>query len=439
MPDLRVLGPILLLLLLPACSAPPEVEVVQPTRGALRRSFTEQARTRLSQTFLVPMPVDGSLSRVTLREGDKVRAGQVLATVDTVPLASDAEARAARVREMEARLQEQSDLGVEQAQKAQAEARLTSERETRAALEAQEVAARATLGQARTELQRVERLFKEGFVPLQQVEQARLAETTADWQVREARVRTRAQEAVVAAAAHQVEVSARSADRRLRERAALQGQLQAARADLRKATHEVTRAQVKAPISGVVLKRFETGPGHLSAGTRLLELGRLADLEALAEVLTQDALNLRTGMPVTLQAQDGGQDFGGTIKSLEPAGFTKPSSLGVEQQRVDVLIGLASPPPGLGGGYRVQATFVTETRRNALLIPRSAVMQAPNGDWYVFVCEADVLRQRPVRPGLRGDRQIEVLEGVREGESLVALPDSTFHDGGKVKPIQPRP
>jgi HlyD family secretion protein len=189
----------------------------------------------------------------------------------------------------------------------------------------------------------------------------------------------------------------------------------------------------------VVLKRFETGPGHLSAGTRLLELGRLADLEALAEVLTQDVLNLRTGMPVTMQAQDGGQDFGGTIKSLEPAGFTKPSSLGVEQQRVDVLIGLASPPPGLGVGYRVQATFVTETRRNALLIPRSAVMQAPNGDWYVFVCEAEVLRQRPVRPGLMGDRQIEILEGVRDGDSLVAIPDSTFHDGGKVKPVQPRP
>lgn len=167
----------------------------------------------------------------------------------------------------------------------------------------------------------------------------------------------------------------------------------------------------------------------------------MEDLEVLSEVLTQDALNLKPGGPVALQAQDGEPTFPGTIQSLEPAGFTKPSSLGVEQQRVDVVVRPHSAPPRLGVGYRVQATFVTETRKGALLIPRPSLMRTATGEAYVLLCQDGTLHQQAVRPGLMGDARIEILEGLQDGDSLVATPDSTLRDGMKVKPVlvQPRP
>ncbi len=428
-----LLGSLFLLLVQVGCSPPPEVEVLSPVRGDLARTFTEQARTRLSQTFQVPMPVDGRLSRLTVVEGDHVRAGQVLATIDPVPLTTRVDSLSGRVQEYESRVQTQQDLSVEESQRDQAQAHLQAERQTRQALAEQLLSAQAGLQQARTETRRAERLFEQGYIPRQQLEKARLDEVSATHAAREVDGRIRAQDAIIAAAARQVDASTRAAERRLAEGGALTGQLQSARADLRGARHEAAQARLLAPVDGLVLKRLETGPGHFPAGTRILEIGRMQDLEVLAEVLTQDAMTLRPGTPVQLQAWDSGPPFRGTVRLLEPAGFTKPSSLGVEQQRVEVRIRPEAAPPGLGVGYRVQATFVTETRRDALLIPRSCLMQDPGGAWYVFVVEDETLRRRPVRPGLQGDLQIEVLEGLREGELMVAIPDSTFQEGQKIR------
>jgi len=435
-------GSLFLLLVQIGCSPPPEVEVLSPVRGDLARSFTEQARTRLSQTYQVPMPIDGRLSRLTVEEGDSVRTGQVLATVDPVPLTSRVDSLSGRVQEYESRLLTQQDLSVEKSQSQQAQARLQAERQTRQALGEQLLSAQAALRQARTEAERAERLFEQGYVPRQQMEQARLDEVSATHAAREVDGRIRAQDAIVAAAARQVEASTRAAERRLAEGGALTGQLHSARADLRGARHEAAQAQLLAPVDGIVLKRLETGPGHFPSGTRILEIGRMQDLEVVAEVLTQDAMTLKPGTPVELQAWDSGAPFRGTVRMLEPAGFTKPSSLGVEQQRVEVRIRPEAAPPELGVGYRVQATFVTETRRDVLLVPRSCLMQDPGGWWYAFVVEQDTLRRRRVRPGLQGDLQIEVLEGLREGEEVVAIPDSTFQEGQKIqmKPVaQPSP
>ena len=439
MSSLRLLGGLLLGLALAGCSAPPEVQVLQPGRGDLSRSFTEQARTRLVRTFLVPMPVDGRLSTVAVREGDAVAAGQVLATVDPVPLDAQVQQEGARVRELQARLRLQQDLSVEASENSRAEARWRAEEETARALTSESVSAGYSLGQARTDRERVEKLFAQGYVPLQQVEEARLRETTEAKRVQTAGFRVRAQEAVVREAARQVRTTADLVERRKKEQEALRDQVEAARAGLARASHEAGQARLKAPVSGLVLKRFETGPGFFPAGTKLLEIGRLEDLEVVAEVLTQDALNLRPGMPVELQARDGGKLFAGTIRLVEPAGFTKPSSLGVEQQRVDVLIRLAAPPKGLGVGYRVQARFVTGARQGVLLVPRSSLMQDSDGNWYVFVVDQEKLKRRSVRTGLLGDQQVEILEGLEGQETLVAIPDSTTREGQRIRPLRSAP
>lgn len=434
---LQAVGGLAVLLALAGCASPPEVETLTPTRGDLQVSFTEQARTRLSRTWLVPMPVDGRLSRVAVEEGDPVRAGQVLATVDRIPLSTRVAAGTSRVEELQARLRASQDLGVEAAQAAEARARLESERQDRAAQATEVARAEARLAQEERELARQQQLFDAGYVSRQVLEEARLRQTTARQAVLEARARLRAQEASQEAAARQVETATRTGERRLQEAEALQGQLRSARAELRGTSHEAEQARVEAPVAGLVLKRFEAGPGFFPAGTRLLEIGRREDLEAVAEVLTQDALALHPGMPVLLQARDGDAPFQGSVRSLDPAGFTKPSTLGVEQQRVLVRLRLEKPPADLGIGYRVAATFVTRTRHDVLQVPRFSLMQEADGGWSVMAIESGVLRRRPVRTGLLGDQQVEVLEGVREGETLVALPDTTLQDGQRVRPVAP--
>lgn len=423
-----------LLLALPGCSGPTQLEVLRPTRGDLERSFTEQARTRLTRTFPVTMPVAGHLSRVTVKEGDAVRAGQILATVDLVPLDARVAAAAADVGEFQARTDLQRDTRLEEAQRSSAVAQARAEAEVGRALRAQVRSAEADLRNAKVEQRRSETLFQKGFVAQQEVDAARLATETAAQRVAELRRRVAAQDAAVAAAERQVSVHAEAAERRRREEEVLSQGEAGAQARLREAAHEAGRAVVKAPVAGVVLRRFEQGPGEFAAGARLLEIGRLQDLEVVADVLTGDALGLKPGMAVSLRARDGDDPFEGVIREIEPAGFTKLSSLGVEQQRVEVVVRLPRPPKGLGEGYRVAATFVTGARRGVLLLPRFAVLQDDKGGFQCFVVEDGRLVRRQVELGLQGDAQLEVVSGVREGDVVVAVPDTTLKEGQRVSP-----
>lgn len=418
------------------CAAPPEVEVLHPVRGDLQRSFTEQARTRLTRTWLVAMPVTGHLSRVAVDEGDAVRAGQRLASVDPVPLQSQIEEASAQVREARARGELQQDVGFEEAQQAQALARVHAERETARALRAQLRTSEARLRDAETDRGRMEGLLAQGFVTRQDTDDARVAAVAAEQRLRELYRLIAAQDAAVAEAERQVAVYRRAAERRRREEEVLEQTEQAALARLRQVEHEADRAAVQAPVSGLVLRRFEQGPGDFAAGTKLLEIGRLEDLEVVAEVLTGDALLLRKGMPVSLLARDGASSFPGLIREIEPAGFTKNSSLGVEQQRVEVMIRVPRPPQGLGVGWRVAATFVTGKRQGVLLLPRFSVLQDELGGYRCFVVEGDRLVRRTLRLGLQGDARLEVLEGVSEADTVVAVPDATLREGERVKPVE---
>lgn len=406
--------------------------MLRPTRGDLERSFTEQARTRLTRTWPVTMPVAGRLSRVEVREGDRVSQGQTLATVDPVPLEARVAAAAAEVGEYRARQDLQRDTGLEEAERAGAVARARAEREAAQALRAQVRTAQAEVANARTRLERAESLYARGFVPRQEVDDARLAAVTAQQRSAELQNRIAGQEAAAAAAERQVAVHEAAAERRLREEPALREGEAGARARLREAAHDADRAVVKAPVTGLVLRRHEQGPGEFAAGAPLLEIGRLQDLEVVADVLTGDAMQLRPGQSVRLQARDGAPPFAGVIRRIEPAGFTKQSSLGVEQQRVEVLVAVPRPPQGLGAGWRVSATFVTGARQGVLLLPRFSVLQDQKGGFHCFVVRDGRLERRALELGLQGDAQVEVVSGLQESEDVVAVPDTTLKPGERV-------
>jgi HlyD family secretion protein len=217
------------------------------------------------------------------------------------------------------------------------------------------------------------------------------------------------------------------------EREVLVEQLVQARARLAKAEHRLSLARVVSPIDGVVLERFEQGDSPLSAGQPLLLLGNLDELEVIAEVLTQDTLRLEPGSEVSLEPAARIEPIPGKVKRIEPAGFTKLSSLGVEQQRVNVIVSLAGPHDHLGVGYRLQARFFTGSKKDALIVPRFSVLQEPEGGFYVLEVQNGRLEKQPVEIGLRSDLELEVTAGVSESDRIVARPDSSLREETKVK------
>jgi HlyD family secretion protein len=167
-----------------------------------------------------------------------------------------------------------------------------------------------------------------------------------------------------------------------------------------------------------------------------LLLGDLKRLEAVADVLSQDALKLKPGDPVKLAPAVGKKPLKAQVKRIEPAGFTKLSSLGVEQQRVNVIVKFLEKSADLGTGYRVQAKFFTGQKSDALLVSRFSVMQSPDGAYYVFKVEDGSLKKQIIKIGLKSDLELEVTDGLTAEDLIVARPDTTMIEGTDIKPIK---
>lgn len=428
---------LLLALLVAGCAQPPEVNVTTPTVGTIVESFTEQAETRLIERFPVTLPVSGRIDRIELEEGDPVREGQVLVGFDAVPVESREAQALQQVAEIEARLQLLRDVSVERAQKAQAAQQVEALRSARQAQQAAAQTARAVYQQALTDLERSQRLFRQDAIPEQQLEEARLAAEQARLALAEQRQRIESQSNEIQAAATRIDQVEAQIQRQLSEQEALRHQLEQARSQLRVARHEVAQSQILSPITGVVLERKEQGPRELPAGTELLVLGRPGQIEVVADVLTQDALKIRPGTPVQLDPGGGAPVLSGTVKRIEPGGFTKLSSLGVEQQRVNVVVGVSDPPAALGVGYELQAQFIVEREEEALMVNRYSVLQERDGTYYVFVVMGGKLKKQPIEIGLRGDQHYQVTAGLEPSTPIVETPDPAYQEGDEVKAVTP--
>jgi HlyD family secretion protein len=418
---------------LAGCGAATEVEVTSPYRGEIQESFTEPARTRLANTYPVTMPVSGRIARIDLEPGDEVKAGQTLVEFDRLPLErAVAEARAF-VAELEARIAVQDDERVEEISLTEAKATAEAAVEAFKVAEAQVRGGKAQLDRALKELKRVEELAEQEAAPQRLLDDARLSAETMQAQMRQYESMREQAKAQLEA----VGLGPRSIEQQLQlkrlAREVFVHQLEQARARLSRAEHDLGLAAIRAPIDGVVLERYEQGDSSLLAGQPLLLLGNLAELEVIADVLTQDALRVAQGSDVVLEPAAGFDTIAGKVDRIEPAGFTKLSSLGVEQQRVNAIVSFNDPHEDLGVGYRLQARFITGSKNDALIVPRFSILQAPDRSFYVFKVVDGRLARQPVKIGLRGDLDMEVTTGLSENDLIVAVPDTTMKDGMKAK------
>ena len=202
------------------------------------------------------------------------------------------------------------------------------------------------------------------------------------------------------------------------------------------------RATLYSPVEGVVLRRHESSERVRPAGEVLLEIGRLEDLEVIAEILTQDVVNITLGDPADVEGPAiGPHPIPGQVARIFPQGFKKVSSLGVEQQRVLVIIKFdpesfakrRKAGRALGADYRMRVKIYTDQKADALKIPRSALFRSTSGTWQAFVVRNGRARKVGLEIGLTNDFKVEVLSGMAAGEQVILAPDSSLNDGQSVE------
>ncbi|MDQ7785211.1 MAG: efflux RND transporter periplasmic adaptor subunit [Desulfomonilaceae bacterium] len=423
------------LLFLSGCGRDP-VQVVNPQRGEIRESFTEPAKTRLENQYPITVPVAGRIRRIDLEPNDKVAKGSVLVRYDPVPFREAVREAKARVAELEASLVVQDDDRLEQTALVEAKSAIAAADEALKASREQVAAERARWVRADKELQRMTALLESQAIPQTKMDDVNLAAETALIEWKQQQFYLSAMKAIVLAVNLGPLYVTRYLDRKNLEREVLVEQLNQAKARLTAVEHDLKLTDVRSPIDGVVLEKYEEGDSTLQAGKPLLLIGNLDDLEVTAEVLTQDAMRISPGSEVLLYPSIGTAPLPAKVKRIDPAGFTKLSSLGVEQQRVNVIVTLNERQEGLGVGYRVQARFFVGSKPDALLVSRFSVMQSPDGSFYVLKVQDGRIRKQPIQIGLRNDLQLEVSGGLTDKDVIVAKPDTTMEEGMRVKPVK---
>ena len=364
---------------------PIAVETAAVARGVFEQTVSDDGRTRVRERYVVSAPLAGRVERIALEAGDPVKQGEMVALLTpTVPAFLDA--RTAR------ELQER--IGAAEAQLARTRA------ETAKAM--------AQRSQARADLDRQAKLATEGFVSATAREQTALALQIAERGLQAAR--------------HGEE--------------AARHELEQTRAALRRYETGVPGAkwEVTSPVDGSVLKVVQKSEGAVALGAPLLELADARSLEAVVDVLSQDAVAIRPGMPARLELGTGVPPLAARVRLVEPAAFTKISALGVEEQRVNVVLDFVEPldrVQTIGDAFRVEAGIVIYRQENALKVPVGALFREGEG-WSVFVAEGGRARKRPVKVPRRNSLEALVEDGLRPGEQVVVYPSDALRDGSRL-------
>jgi HlyD family secretion protein len=349
--------------------SPQLLDTARVTRGAMSVGVTDDGVTRAEEQYVVTAPVSGYLSRIELEAGDRVEKGALIARMTGRP-ASPLDPR--------------------------------SQSELKASLSSAVAAARGaatSLAQARNDLARAEALFVRGFLPKAQLEAAR--------------TRVSAGEAALA-------------------------QTQGEAARLRAALSQPSDRQgggvpVRAPATGSVLSVITESEGMIAEGTPLLSIGDPHRIELVVDLLSREAVRVKSGDRVEVTQWGGAEPLIGHVERVEPFGRLKVSALGIEEQRVNVIVRFddlsKKEAARLGHGYQVDATIVRWSRPDALRVPIGALFRGPDGGWRVFVIAGGRAQERRIEIDHMNDLFGEVRSGLRDGEIVAINPPGSLDDG----------
>lgn len=368
---------------------PVAVEFAEAVRGPLQVTIDEEGETRIRKRFVISAPVAGRISRIDREPGDRVVGGRtaIATVIATQPALLDVRTRA------------------------EAEARVRAAETAVGRTHANQMRAQEELRFAESQFERYSALLKDGLVPKERVDTA------------EADVRTKREALNVA------EFEGREAERNV----------EVARATLLQSSQDVASGgsgrpiTIRSPIDGVILRRLRESEGTVPAGEPLVEIGDTSQIEIVSDLLSADAVRVESGCRVLIERWGGPDALQGHVRRVEPSGFTKLSALGVEEQRVNVIIDFenAATARQLGDGYRVEVRIVIWETADTLKIPTSSLFRTGE-DWAVFTVADDRAALRRVKIGQRNSLEAEVLSGLSVSDKIIVHPSDDVADGAQV-------
>lgn len=369
--------------------SPIPVETATVSQGRFVASVDEDGKTRVRERYVVAAPLAGRLTRVTLKAGDAVQTDAIVATILPSP---------APFLDERSRQEAQERLGAAEAARERTKAMVDR--------------ANAQTTQAKADRDRVRTLAERGVSTAQALERAETAMRVAERDLRAAEFQDHA-------AAHEVE------------------QAQAVLAQYRNShgANPPEQWNVGAPVAGLVLKVNQESETVVQPGTPLIEIGDPRDLEVVVDVLSTDAVEIHPGAAVAIEHWGGPGNLQGRVRRVEPTAFTKISTLGVEEQRVNVLIDIVSPEKDwarLGDGYQVDARITVFSRDDATIVPAGALFRTGE-HWNVYVVNENRAERRAVTLLRRSGRFAAVSAGLRPGERVIVYPSDRIAPGARVE------
>ena len=411
------------------------VKVTVPEIRTVHEYITEDAKTRLGDEYVVDMPVAGTLERIELEVGDVVEKGDVIARVERYGLEHRIKEIEALIAETEARVTG-VDIAKPKAEDHQsAKIRVT---EMRDALEiAKKTRAVTAFNQveAKRDLDRAKALLEAGAASEDYYGDAELRYNGLSEDLKRARL----QEDNARKALELAEL----ADRRLTGsvddneylRDAYRAQIEGLQAQLAVLNHDLSKTEIRAPVSGPVLEKYIEDRRVLAPGTPLLRIGDLASLEIECDVLSEEVSLVRVGNAVEITGKAlQGKTVMGRVARIYPAGFMKISSLGIEQQRVRTLIEYDVHEVALRPGTSVDVRIITAEAVDALAIPARSAFRK-EGQWNVYAVVKGRVRMTPVEIGLRNDEWVAITSGLGADDTILRDPGNGYTDNDRVKPL----
>ena len=346
-----------------------DVDLVDVSRGPLQVTIEEEGRTRLKERFVISAPTSGYMRRIVAKVGDPIKKGEAVVVLE--PLRSQS---------------------LDPRSRAEAEAVVSAAKAALNAAQEKERAAAADADYIGKRSERVAKLYSKGYAAKDQFDQTE-SELNKSRAVRDS-------------AKAAVDVARFEFDR---ARATLQN------FNPVKKTVSHSTIYISSPVSGNIFKIYRESEGTVNAGEPLMDIGNAENLEVLVEVLSSDAVKIKKGTPVLFKRWGGDEPLLGVVRVVEPAGFTKISSLGVEEQRVLIIADITSPPEMwsvLGDGYRLEAHFVIWEGKDVLQVPASSLFRSGE-KWAVFVNDNGRARERTVEVGQRNGLKAEIISGYK--------------------------
>lgn len=355
---------------------PTAVDTGMVSKGPMEVGITDDGVTRAEEYYIIAAPVTGYLSRIELEAGDRVSRGALVAMMSGRPVAP-----------------------LDQRTRQSLQAAL-------AAARAVQTSAIVSLGQSRRDLGRAQALAAKGFLSRAQLEAARTRVATD------------------------------------------QATLDQARAEATRITAELSPASgaasaasvlVKSPVEGTVLSVITESEGAIAEGTPLVTVGDARRIEVVVDLLSREAVRVKAGDHVRIEQWGGSRPLTGTVQRVEPFGRLKVSALGIEEQRVNVIIAFdpasAAQGRGLGHGYQIDATIIVWSRADAVRVPIGALFRNAKGAWLVYIVTGGRAVARAVQLGQINDEWGEVLSGLGDGQTVVLNPSPSLKDGARIKAI----